>query len=768
MKKRLRIFTLIIAVFMFLCCLPLDAFADSFVVAGEDFDYYLNSEGTYTISGYSGEDDVVEVPAYIDSIAVTELGNYSLYNNYAKKIVIPETVKKIGENALTCNDYLKEIEVSDSNPYLCDVDGILYDKGVTTIIYYPEGIEDEIFTLPESVTTLGQYSFHYAELKTVVLPQNLKKIEQRAFYGARNLNSMTLPSTLEYMGDGLFYYCESLTDIVIPDSVAYLGNYAFEGCKKLESVHFGSGLKELPENIFGGCEALESFSVSVGSKMFSVENGVLFDKNKTKLIKYPVNKSDSTYTVPSTVKRINTNAFNNTEALEYINLPDSLEFVEYEAFWELPSLKELIIPDSVTTFEYNLRYCESLEKVYIGKNVESIEPYSTFRLCKSLKKIEVSPENKNYCSVGGILFNKNKTELIKYPGGISMEGYIIPSTVTEVRASAFYDQENYNEDLEEDGEVYVGDCLLEYEGYMSKREGNISVKTGTRIIADSAFWAEDNIWGVSLPDETRVICSFAFSSCDLLQAIYIPVGVKYIGYNAFWCSDMLTDVYYGGTEAQWNKIEGVEDADLPEYVTIHFESEGNEYVNPVFPEDDYLNTYEDEESGVSVSTDTDASLSVEDVKTQEIVDSVAELLPKAKVESVYEINLQNEGEEIQPVDVVLVKIPTKNRFARVYRMEEDGTLTDMNARYEAGFLWFYTDHFSYYALGMKQAEHYELGDVDMDERINVKDATAVQKHLASLGEYQQDVIDLLMDYDQNGTLNVKDATAIQKVVAGLV
>lgn len=768
MKKKFRIVTLIFALFMFLCCLPFGVLADSFVVAGEDFDYYLNEEGTYTISGYGGEDEVVEIPAYIDGIAVTELGNYSLYNSYIKKVVIPETVKKIGENALTCNNYLKETEVSDDNPYLCDINGILYDKNVTTIIYYPEAIEDKAFTLPETVTTLGQYCFHYTELETVTLPKNLKRIEQRAFYGARNLSSITLPSTLEYMGDGLFYYCENLTDIVVPDSVTYLGSYAFSDCENLKSIHLGSGLESLSYNLFSGCEVLEKFSVSAGSKVFSVENGVLFDKNKTELIKYPISKSDTSYTVPSTVKKICTNAFNNTEALEYITLPDSLEFIEYEAFWELPSLKEFIIPDSVTDFEYNLRYCPSLEKVYIGKNVERIEPYSTFRLCKSLKKIEVSADNENYSAVGGVLFNKDKTELIKYPGGISAQGYVIPSTVKEVKSSAFYDMENYSEDLEEDGEVYIGDCLLEYEGHISNREGNISIKTGTRIIAASAFWAEDEIWGISLPDETRIICSMAFSSCDLLQAIYIPAGVKYIGYGAFWCSDMLTDVYYGGTEEQWNKIEGIEDADLSENVTIHFESEGNEYVNPVFPEDDYLNTYVDEVSGVSVSTDTDADLSVEDIKTQEVVDSVQELLPKAKVESVYEINLQRDGEEVQPEDRVLVKIPAKNRFARVYRMEDDGSLTDMNAYYEAGYLYFYTDHFSFYALGTKQAEHYKLGDVDMNESVNVKDATAIQKHLANVQEYQPDVIDLLMDFDGDSTVSIKDATMIQKRIAGLV
>lgn len=769
MKKKLRIFGLLMAVMMFICCLPIDVFADSFIVAGEEFEYHLNDEGTYTITGYSGESDIVEIPAYIDGIEVTVLGSHSLYNEDIREVTLPATIKEIRNNALTCNTNMTSVDVADDSPYFCDIDGVLFNKDVTKIVYYPEGKEDKTYTLPQYVTTLGEYSFHYTPCEVINLPHNLKKIETRAFYGAWDLKTISLPSGLEYIGDGAFYYCENITDLVIPDSVVNIGGCAFSDCSKLKNIHFGSGIENIGYEIFSGCYSLEKISVSEGNKVLSVDNGVLFNKEKTELIKYPVKKTDSSYAVPSSVKTINTSAFSSVENIEKLTLPEGLETIEDEAFSGLTALKEIRLPDSLVNFGHNFGGCSALEKVYIGKNVEYTEEYSSFRECCNLKTFEVNPENKNYSSMNGVLFNKDKTKLFKYPAGLSVENYIIPDSVKEVRSLAFSDCEGYYDDLDDDGEAYVGDCLLAFNSYISKKQGNISVKTGTRVIGSSAFWAQQDIWGVSLPDEIRYICSYAFSACDYLQAIYIPAGVKYIGNDAFWASNMLTEIYYGGTEEQWNKIENIENADISEYATIHFESTGNEYVNPVLPEDDYLHTYEDTESGVSVSTDTDAALSVEDIKTQEIVDSVAELLPKAKVESVYEINLRNEeDEEIQPVDKVLVKIPTKNRFARVYRMEEDGTLTDMNARYEDGYLWFYTDHFSYYALGMKQAEHYELGDVDMDERINVKDATAVQKHLTEVTEYQQDVIDLLMDYDQNDTINVKDATAIQKKVAGLI
>ncbi|MBR3971641.1 MAG: leucine-rich repeat protein, partial [Ruminococcus sp.] len=759
------LFSLILAVFMLICCLPMSALADSFVVAGEEFEYHINEEGTYTITDYDGENERVEIPSHIDGIPVTELGIYSLYNNFEiTKIIIPETIRKIGECALTCNSNLTEVEVHEDNPYFCDVDGVVFTKDVTKLVYYPEGRGDITYALPETVTELGEYSFHSTNIENLTLPKNLKSLGYRAFYSSDKLKKVILPSGLEVIGDGAFahcenlteitipdtvtkiesdafYWCSSLTEIKIPDSVTEIGGTLFENCDKLETVYFGAGIEKFGDDLFRGRNSLTNITVASGNKLLSAEGGVLYNKEKTELIKYPVKKSTETYSLPDTVTTIQTGAFIDADFLERIELTDTLEYINEEAFYD----------------------CDKLESIYIGKSVKEIYNDS-FDYCYSLKSVKVSEENAAFSSANGVLFNKDKTELIKYPAGLSMEGYTIPSSVRKVSYSAFDDQQGYYDILERDYEVYAGDCLLEC--MYSWEPVCVNVKTGTRIIGSAAFWA-DNVWGVSLPDEIRIICSEAFFACDNLQAVYIPEGVKYIGNYAFYVCNMLTDIYYGGTETQWKRIENIENINLPENATIHFESQGNEFVNPVLPEDMYDNTYVDEESGVSVSTDTDADLSVEDVKTQGVVDSVAELLPKSKVESVYEINLQREGEEVQPEDRVLVKIPAKNRFARVYRMEEDGTLTDMNAKYDGGYLWFYTDHFSYYALGAKQAEHYELGDVDMDENINVKDATAIQKYLASIQDYQPDAIELLMDFNKDGNVNIKDATAIQKRIAGI-
>ena len=803
MKRKLRIFALVMAMFMLICCFPLNIFADSFVVAGEEFDYYLNENGTYTVDGFSGDTEVLEIPAYIDGIEVTEISSW--FNIYSPtnvtKIVVPETISKLHVNAFM-EWSIECIDVNDDNPYFCDIDGVLYDKDVKTLIKYPSAKPGTVFNMPDTVTTLGDYGMYSIEaVSQVTLSEKLQVIGRSALYSCRNLNDITLPDTLTEIGERAFAYCveletntlpdsleiicdsafescDNLAEITIPDSVETVGDCAFGWCDALRKIHIGSGV-----TCWGGYKGTDDYyysdilystypaeiTVSPKNKILSAENNVLYNKEKTILFKYSAKKTDTVFEIPDGVQELWGRAFEYADNLTKLTIPESVEKIGGQCFRFCKNIKEIRIPDSVADVEHDVfRNCSSLETIYIGKNVELLDS-SILSDCTSLKNIKVSEENPNYSSVNGVLFNKDKTKLIQYPSGVSMKGYVIPSTVKEVSSVAFDDCEGFYDEVSLNNIVYIGDCLLYYRVPYSEKREYISIKKGTRMIGSFTFEYNSKIRGISLPDEIRIISAEAFSGCDSLQTIYIPAGIKYIGNYTFSSCYELTDIYYGGTEAQWNKIENIGNVKVSENVTVHFESSGNEYVNPVLPEDDYINTYVDEASGISVSTDTDAKLSAENVLSQEVVDTVAQLLPKATVESVFEINLlSEEDEEIQPEDRVLVKIPTKNRFARVYRMEEDGSLTDMNAWYDMGYLCFYTEHFSYYALGLKHAENYELGDVDMNDSFNIKDATVIQKHLAGMIECQQDAVDLLMDFDLSGEVNVKDATAIQKKLAGII
>ena len=127
-------------------------------------------------------------------------------------------------------------------------------------------------------------------------------------------------------------------------------------------------------------------------------------------------------------------------------MPKKLTTIEAGTFRDCTSLKEIVIPDSVTEirskWEYNGCYgafsnCISLESITKGRGVESLDD-EWIASCRRLENITVSPENKTYSSVDGVLFNKDKSELLAYPIGNKRSSYTIPDGVEKIGKKAFY------------------------------------------------------------------------------------------------------------------------------------------------------------------------------------------------------------------------------------------------------------------------------------------------------------------------------------------
>ena len=175
-------------------------------------------------------------------------------------ITIGEHVRTIdGKSFYTCNA-LERIEVDESNPYYCDVDGVLFNKDKTEIICYPikhsnyrarvKGyLEDDdkssdkyindvlSYTIPSSVTKIGKLCFNYTDLVNVYMPEGVKIMESMSFFRASSLKNIfsynqegiynSLPEGIEYVGSDALSYCQSLSYIFIPRSVSYIGHHAF-------------------------------------------------------------------------------------------------------------------------------------------------------------------------------------------------------------------------------------------------------------------------------------------------------------------------------------------------------------------------------------------------------------------------------------------------------------------------------------------------------------------------------------------------------------
>ena len=403
--------------------------AENFEVDG--ISYHLISAEELTVEVVAGDTkysgDVI-IPATVthDGIIyqVTSIGKHAFYDCISlASIVIPKGVTSIGEWAFSDCYSLASITLPES---LTSIGRFAFSgcNGFASIVI-PEGvtsIEMNAFsycsslasiTLPESLTSIGEYVFSgCSSLASIVIPEGVTSIGNRAFYRCSSLASITLPESLTSIGRSAFSGCYGFTSIVIPEGVTTIGDYAFGDCSSLTSITLPESLTSIGEYVFSGCSSLQSIEVDERNTNFKSIDGVLFNKDVTEILCCPARKS-GTYTIPAGVISIGSAAFYNCSSLASIVIPERVTTIRDHAFLFCSSLTTIVIPERVTT---------------IGKYV--------FSGCSQLQSIDVAERNTNFKSIDGVLFDKNATTLLAYPGG-KKGFYTIPAEVSAIGDWAF-------------------------------------------------------------------------------------------------------------------------------------------------------------------------------------------------------------------------------------------------------------------------------------------------------------------------------------------
>jgi hypothetical protein len=222
-----------------------------------------------------------------------------------------------------------------------------------------------------------------------------------------------------------------------------IGDGAFYGCTGLISVNFGEKVTSVGNSItFYGCTALTHFDVSTENATYSSLDGVLYNKDRTELLLYPLGKTDNSFTIPETVTTLAEAALMGS-SLRSITLPESLKTIGEHAFDNCPNLNTLAIPRNVTS---------------IGT--------SAFNNCTGLTAFEVAPENTVYVSADGILYNRDKTTIVRYPPNKSTVSFTLPASVVEISRYAFSDCQHLSS-LSTPGVIIVGIGAFGWSGIKS-------------------------------------------------------------------------------------------------------------------------------------------------------------------------------------------------------------------------------------------------------------------------------------------------------------
>lgn len=452
--------------------------------------------------------------------SVTELSSFAFSGCTAlTSVILPAGMERIGYEAFGGCTSLTTVKLPE---------------GLTTIgdWAFSECTALEEILLPKSLTTIGERAFYRCMgLKSIVIPESVTSIEDGAFYLCRALTSVTLPTGLTHISSACFNYCVSLASITIPEGVTSIGSSAFSNCNTLTSLEIPAGVTSIGSDAFAYCFGIVSLTLPEG--LTSIEAGAFEACPLTDI------------TIPNGVTSIGNNAFSYSD-LTRIVIPEGVTSIGSGAFSHCYDLSEIVIPEGVTSIgDMAFRRCDSLVSITIPASVTSLGE-NIFEECANLAEIKLETGNMSYVSVDDVLYNAAQTQIIAIPhlfaGTLS-----IPNDMTDIDRYTFEKYPNiraFKVGAEHplytsiDGILYDKD-KTEIIAVPRGIVGPVTVPDGVTQIPELAFYHCSNLTGITLPDTLKEIGYSAFSGCAALTGITIPDGVTTIGENAFFGCERL-------------------------------------------------------------------------------------------------------------------------------------------------------------------------------------------------------------------------------------
>ncbi len=422
---------------------------------------------------------------------VKTIDKYAFLHCYSLdgKLVLPESLSKIGDVAFGNCYGFEKVEVASGNQYYASIDDALYTKDGKTLLYYP-GQKTGAYSVNPGTETIGRMAFYHANVTSVTLPESIKTIVSGAF--GHFDGKVIVKGKLDTIEGGVFGEYIDIISVYFmggaPESVSPADDYpSFTTDNECEITlyYIDDGSWEFDENgLWNGYELNEIKVIASGDcgenlSWMITDDGTLTVSGEGAIPDYFVNyavEDDWGYTdapwrdyaevvtnlvLEEGITEIGNEAFRGMVNIEgTLNLPEGLTRIGHAAFRGCEKLGgELVLPSTIKTveraaFEHGGYYTGTLvipegmesiggaafrdadyTEVIIPASVNYIEGYP-FIFNENLERITVDENNPYYCSVDGVLYNKDKTELIEFPETITGK-YTVPESVVTIRDSAF-------------------------------------------------------------------------------------------------------------------------------------------------------------------------------------------------------------------------------------------------------------------------------------------------------------------------------------------
>ncbi len=289
---------------------------------------------------------------------VTTIKDYAFQNTAISTLSIPASVTEYSHlSTFQCSNF-EAYTVAKDNPNYCSMDGVLFDENATTLINYPMAKNDTKYTIPSSVTTIGESAFDGAKyLEEVVISDSVSIIEDWAF-SKSNIKSATIPASVTDCGKGIYSECKSLATVNYNASTESVPNSFCKDCSALSTVNIIGNVTTISYHAFSSCTSLKNVNLPDG--LVYMDGGFSNCKSLERIV------------LPDTVTLISTYVFMDCVSLTSINMPSSIKEIGIEAFsgcqqlvgtWTLPESVqkihagafdncslEVVIPKGLTQF----------------------------------------------------------------------------------------------------------------------------------------------------------------------------------------------------------------------------------------------------------------------------------------------------------------------------------------------------------------------------------------------------------------------------------